>query len=198
MDIEGLGEEIVARLVDSGMVADVSDFYRLSESNLAALDMGRVKQDGTPVVLGEAVAAKIVTNIEASKYRPVARLLFGLGIRHVGATVAEQLAAAFGGLETLAAASAEELAATDGVGPVIAASIRTFFDNPDNLSVVRKLGEAGVRLADEHDGPVLEQTLSGLTFVLTGALERYSRDEAAGLLKRWGAKVASSVCKKTS
>ena len=90
------------------------------------------------------------------------------------------------------------MAATDGVGPVIAASVRTFFDNPDNLSVVRKLGEAGVRLADEQDGPELEQSLAGLTFVLTGALERYSRDEAAALLKQWGAKVASSVSKKTS
>lgn len=198
MDIEGLGEEIIARLLDSEIIADVADFYRLSHEQLAALDMGRTKQDGATVVLGDAVAAKLIANIEGSKERPVARLLFGLGMRHVGATVAERLAGAFGGVESLAQASAEELAATEGVGPVIAASVRTFFDNPDNRAVVVKLGEAGVRLADEVDHSLPEQTLSGLTFVLTGALERYSRDEAAELLKRRGAKVASSVSKKTS
>lgn len=198
MDIEGLGEEIIARLLHAGMVADVADFYRLSQQDLAGIDMGRTKQDGTPVLLGDAVAAKIIASIDASRERPVARLLFGLGIRHVGATVAEGLSAAFGGLERLAQASAEELAATDGVGPVIAASVRTFFDNPDNQAVISKLKDAGVRLVDELDESLPEQTLAGLTFVLTGALERYSRDEAGALLKRRGAKISSSVSKKTS
>ncbi len=198
MDIEGLGEEIVGRLVDAGVVRDVADFYRLSHDDLAALDMGRVKQDGSPVVLGDTMARKIIANIEASKDRPVARLLFGLGIRHVGATVAEQLSARFGGLERLAAASIEDLADTEGVGPTIAASVRAFFDNPDNVVVVRRLGESGVRMIDPRTGPDVAPTLAGLTFVLTGTLERYSRDEAGAALKRRGAKVSSSVSKKTS
>ncbi len=198
MDIEGLGEEIVARLIDSGLVRDVADFYSLDAAALAVLDTGRVKKDGTPVVLGEVVAAKIAERIDASRHRPVARLLFGLGIRHVGATVAEALAAAFGSVDALAAASAEEIAGVEGIGPKIAASVRAFFDNPENLAVIERLREAGVSLADERTAPVREQTLAGLTFVLTGALSRFTRDEATAALKELGAKVASSVSKKTS
>lgn len=198
MDIEGMGEEIIARLVDEGLVADVSDFYRLSEERLAALPLGRVKKDGSPVVLGPVVAAKLVGSIEASKRRPLARLLFGLGIRHVGATVAEALADAFGSVDAIAAASAEDLAAVEGVGPVIAASVRAFFDNADNRALIERLKAAGVATSEERPAEMGEQPLSGLTFVLTGALSSMTREQAAEALKAMGAKVTDSVSKKTS
>ena len=117
MDIEGLGEEIIARLIDAGLVSDIADFYRLSAEQLAGVDMGRVKQDGEPVVLGPVVAAKLAERIDASRTRPLTRLLFGLGIRHVGASVAEVLADAFGSVDAIAAASAEEIAGVEGIGP---------------------------------------------------------------------------------
>lgn len=198
MDIEGLGDEIVGRLVEAGLVEGVADFYTLTHDALAGLDMGRIKQDGSPVVLGEAVADKIARNIEASKSRPLARLLFALGIRHVGSTVAEALAAEFGSLDVLAHATAESLAAVETVGPKIAASVRAFFDNPDNLIVIERLKQAGVSVADERLEPRRPQTLSGMTFVLTGALTRFTREQATAQLKELGAKVASSVSAKTS
>jgi DNA ligase (NAD+) len=194
VDIDGLGGEIATRLVDQGLLHDPA----LTAGTLASLDMGRMKQDGSPVLLGEVVAGKLVERIEASKHRPLAKALYGLGLRHVGSTVAEALATAFGSLDALAAAPADEIAAVEGVGPVIAASVRAFFDNPDNAAVVVKLAEAGVALADERRPPDRPQTLAGLTFVLTGALGRRTRDEAGTALKALGAKVSGSISKKTS
>jgi DNA ligase (NAD+) len=198
MDIDGLGYEITRRLVTQGLLHDVSDYYALTIEQLASLDTGRIKKDGTPVVLGEVVAAKIMANIEASRHRPLSRVLFGLGIRHVGSTVAEALTARFSSIEAIASATFEELAAVDGIGPVIAGSLRAFFDNPDNLDVIGRLGDRGVELAEVRAVPARPQTLAGLTFVLTGALEGYTREQAGDALKALGAKVASSVSKKTS
>ena len=121
-DIEGLGDEIVMRLVDGGLVEDAAGFYTLTRSELAGLDMGRRRQDGTPVLLGDVVAEKIIANIDGSRARPLAKLLFGLGIRHVGATVAEALVGAFGSVPAMMTASSDSLAEVDGVGPKIAAS----------------------------------------------------------------------------
>jgi len=199
LDIEGLGYEIVGRLVEAGLVRDVSDFYALDFETLAVLDLGRFKKDGTPVVLGPIVAAKIAANIDASRDRPLARVLYGLGIRHVGSTVSEQLARAFRSLEALQKASEDEIASADGVGPIIAASVAAFLRNPDNLAVLERLRERGVRLSDE--GRVAEArpaTLAGLTFVLTGGLEAFTRDSATEALKGLGAKVSGSVSAKTS
>jgi DNA ligase (NAD+) len=198
VDIDGLGSEIAARLADQGLLHDPADFYALGAEKLAGLDMGRLKQDGTPVLLGETVAAKLVERIEESKRRPLAKVLYGLGLRHVGSAVAEALAAAFSSLDALAASPVDEIAAVEGVGPVIAASVRAFFDNPDNVAVVAKLRAAGVSLSQERTAPARPQTLAGRTFVLTGALERRTRDEAGGALKALGAKVSGSVSKKTS
>ena len=197
-DIDGLGNEIAGRLVETGLLHDVADFYALTGEQLARLDMGRVKQDGTPVLLGSAVAAKLIATIEASKTRPLARLLFGLGIRHVGSTVAEALAGAFGSIGALATAPADTIAAVDGVGPVIAASVRAFMDNPDNAAVLEKLAAAGVKLAEERSAPTRPRTLTGMTFVLTGVLSAYTRDEAGAALKALGARISSSVSKKTT
>ncbi len=198
LDVDGMGFEIVSRLVESGLVHDVADYYSLTFEQLAGLDLGRVKKDGTPQLLGETVAAKLVASIDASRNRPLARLLFGLGIRHVGSTVAEALAAAFGSLDDLLGASDEELARVEQVGPKIAESVRAFADNPENIAIVRRLQVAGVSTTEERRAPERPQTLAGTTWVLTGALERYTRDEAGAALKALGAKVAGSVSKKTS
>lgn len=202
LDIDGMGEEIVSRLVESGRVADVADYYSLSEEELASLDMGRVKADGEPVRLGHTVAKKLVAAIEASKGRTFARVLFGLGIRHVGKTTAEAIAAAYPSMDALAAAGEDELAGIYGVGPKVAHGMWLFFRTPDNVSVIERLRAAGVTMADEAAAPGEEvpQVLAGLTFVLTGTLTHsgMTRDEAGARLKAMGAKVSGSVSKKTS
>ena len=202
LDIDGMGEEIVSRLVESGRVADVADYYSLSEEELASLDMGRVKADGEPVRLGHTVAKKLVAAIEASKGRPFARVLFGLGIRHVGKTTAEAIAAAYPSMDALASAGEDELAAIYGVGPKVAHGMWLFFRTPDNVSVIERLRAAGVTMADEAVavGEEVPQVLAGLTFVLTGTLAHagMTRDEAGARLKAMGAKVSGSVSKKTS
>ena len=202
LDIDGMGEEIVSRLVESGRVADVADYYSLSEDELAAIDMGRVNKDGEPIRLGHTVAKKLVAAIEASKGRPFARVLFGLGIRHVGKTTAELLAGAFPSMEALAAAGEDELAGINGVGPKMAHGIWLFFRTPDNVSVIERLRAAGVAMAAEvmEVDEAVPQVLAGLTFVLTGALAAsgMTRDEAGARLRAMGAKVSGSVSKKTS
>jgi len=199
LDIEGLGYEIIGRLIETGLVSDVADFYALDAETLAALYMGRVKQDGSPVVLGPVMAAKLMANVEASKDRPLSRVLFGLGIRHVGSTVSGLLARVFVSIDALIVAGEDEIAQVEGVGPKIAAGVVEFFANEDNHAVIEHLRDLGVRMSDEGlRGEVRAPTLAGLTFVLTGALDRYTRDEATAELKAWGAKVSSSVSKKTS
>ena len=200
MDIEGLGDEIVGRLVESGLVADVADFYHLTEFDLATLDMGRVKQDGEPVRLGEVMARKLLASIQESKGRPFARVLFGLGMRHVGRTTAEAIVQGFPSMDALRAATEEQLANVDGVGGVIAKSVVAFLNTPDNIQVIDRLARHGVSMAVETTDDELPQTLAGLTFVLTGSLVQsgMTRTEAGDLLKARGAKVSGSVSKKTS
>jgi DNA ligase (NAD+) len=199
-DIEGLGTETIAALISAGLTHNVADFYDLDFASLRDLGLGRRLKDGSEQVFGEVMATKVLANIEASKRRLFARLLFGLGIRHVGATVSETLTARFHSIAALAAATEEELSALDGVGPRIAHAIRTFFDLPENTAVIARLLVAGVAL--EVDEATLaaarEPTLAGLTFVLTGALQHYTRDAAGTALKALGAKTSSSVSKKTS
>lgn len=202
MDIDGMGEEIVARLVESGRLSDVADYYTLDEVELSLLDMGRVNKDGEAIRLGKTVAAKLVSAIDQSRDRALSRVLFGLGMRHVGKTTAEALAASYRSMDELRAASEEDLAAVEGIGPKIARSVYLFLRTPDNIAVIDRLRAHGVRLADHaaEDGDKLPQTLAGLTFVLTGTLVQsgMTRDEAGAALKARGAKVSSSVSKKTS
>ncbi len=202
MDIDGMGEEIVARLIACGRMTDVADYYSLDAVELSLLDMGRVTKQGDTVRLGSVIAEKLVAAIEASKSRGLARVVFGLGIRHVGKTTAEQLVAAFPSIDALAAAEVEELAAIEGIGEVIAKSVHTFFRMEDNLAVIERLRRFGVvlevvRSAEDEE---LTQTLAGLSFVLTGSLVEsgMTREQAAEQLKARGAKVSSSVSKKTS
>lgn len=200
MDIDGMGEEIVARLVESGRLTDVADYYNLSEYDLATLETGRTNKEGGPVHLGSTIAAKLVASIEASKARPFGRVLFGLGIRHVGKTTGAQIAAAYPSMDALMQASEEDLAAIDGVGGIIAKSIRAFLETPDNREVIHRLGMLGVRMEDVRtEGEDVPQTLAGITFVLTGSLVEsgMTRDEAGSRLKAMGAKVSGSVSKKT-
>ena len=203
MDIDGMGEEIIGRLIESGRVTDVADYYTLDVVELSMLDMGRVNKDGAPIRLGETVAKKLVAAIDESRTRPLARPLFGLGIRHVGKTMAEALAAAFPSIDALMAASEEELAAVEGVGPKIAHCVYLFFRTPDNVAVIERLRKHGVSLEDDVRAAAedaLPQTFAGLTFVLTGSLTQsgMTRDEAGAALKARGAKVSGSVSKKTS
>ncbi len=199
MDIDGLGDELVNRMVEQGVLTDVADFYdRLTEDTLADLWTGRMSVAGEKIVVGKTIAAKIMAQVEESKGRGLARVLFGLGIRHVGASVAAALAKRFGSMEALAAASEEDIALVEGIGPKIAQSLHDFLQVPRNLAVVERLRKAGVMLEEEVTEPVRPQTLAGLTFVLTGTLETLKRTDAGNALKELGAKVSGSVSKKTN
>lgn len=201
MDIDGMGEEVVARLVYAGRLSDVADYYTLDEVELSQVNMGRVNKQGEAICLGQTVAKKLVAAIQVSKTRPFARALFGLGIRHVGKTVAELLCAHYVSIEELIRASEDELVTIEGVGPKIARSVSLFLHTPDNLKVIGRLQSRGVILENAVSAKEeLPQPLAGLSFVLTGSLETsgMTRDEAAARLKAQGAKVSSSVSKKTS
>lgn len=186
MDIEGLGEKLVDQLVDAHLVRSPADLYRLGLSQLAALER-----------MAEKSAQNIVDAIEKSKSTTLARLLFALGIRHVGEATAKDLARHFGGLDALLAAGEAGFATVRDVGPVVAASLASFLRQPHNLEVIAQLRACGVHW--EECAPVAEAPgpLAGKIFVLTGALSAFSRDEARERLEALGAKVAGSVSKKT-
>ena len=184
MDIEGLGYQTIQALADRGWVKDVADIYTLTRDQLAQL---------------EGFAAKSIDNlmasIEKSKSRPLGSLLNALGIRHLGGTMAHQVAAEVGSLQRLEDMSEEDLVALEGIGPVIARSIATFLAQDRNVQVIEKLRAAGVdpkERTKKTDGP-----LAGKTFVITGSLEGFSRDEATTAIKERGGKVTSSVSKRT-
>ena len=200
MDIDGLGDEIVSRMVEQGLLTDVADFYdKLTEEALSEVSCGRQTVDGDDIVVGKTIAAKVMAQVNESRGRGLARVLFGLGIRHVGANVARTLATHFRSMQALMTAAPEDIAAIDGVGPKIAASVHEFFSVKKNVAVVERLREAGVVLEEEEvEEPDAPQTLAGLTFVLTGTLQNYKRTEAAKLLEAMGAKCTGSVSKKTS
>lgn len=199
MDIDGLGDEIVSRMVEQSLLTDVADFYdKLTEEALSEVSCGRQTVDGDDIVVGKTIAAKVMAQVNESRGRGLARVLFGLGIRHVGANVARALATHFRSMQALMTAAPEDIAAIDGVGPKIAASVHEFFSVKKNVAVVERLREAGVVLEEEVEEPDAPQTLAGLTFVLTGTLQNYKRTEAAKLLEAMGAKCTGSVSKKTS
>ena len=187
MDIDGLGDKIVDALVESGRVKDIADLYRLSLSDIATLPR-----------MAEKSAQNLLDALEASKNADLARFLFGLGIRHVGEATAKALVRHFGRLESIMIASLDALLAVPDVGPVVALSIQTFFQQPAQRDMVYAIQALGVRWA-EHEGlaDMAALPLSGVTVVLTGTLPTLSRDEAKALLEAKGAKVAGSVSKKT-
>jgi DNA ligase (NAD+) len=203
MNIEGLGESLIAQLISSGLVSDYADVYALNEATLASLTSTSARADGKAIErrFGEKNAAKVVGQIERSRTNDLWRLIYGLGIRHVGERAAQVLADAFGSMDALGAATVEQLHAAPEIGPVLAASVRNWFDEPRNRRLVERLRAAGVRMevppearaARRTDGP-----LTGKTYVLTGTLESMSRDDATLALERLGAKVAGSVSRKTT
>lgn len=201
LDIEGFGEEIIGRLLDAGLVTDVADFYHLTEPQLATLDMGRTNKEGAAIVLGSLMAKKLLDEVEKSKHRDFARVVFGLGIRHVGRTTADRLVAVFPSMAQLMEASVEELAAVDGVGSVVAESTYRFLRTPDNIRVIERLRQRGVTMERELARlGTRPQPLAGLSFVLTGSLVKsgLTREEASEQLRALGARVMSSVSSRTS
>ncbi len=188
MDIEGLGEERVRQLVHAGLIEDAGDLYRLTQDQLVALER-----------MGEISARNLLSAIEDSKTRPLARVIVALGIRHAGPTAAAALARRFRSLDAIMDASTESLVEVDGVGGVIAESLQTWFAVPTNRALVEKLRAAGVVLeGPEPEQPDVEPTLAGLTFVLTGGLERRTREETEAEITARGGRVTGSVSKKTS
>lgn len=221
MDVDGLGDELIDKMIEAGLLRDVADFYTLDADAIAALDTGRTyaKDDkkkgvvaGDPIKVGHTIAGKVMDELVRSKAQPLSRVLFALGIRHVGKSVAEVLAQRFLTIDALAAASEEDIAACEGIGPKIATSVREFLSVPENLEVLQRLREAGLALEENLGVAVAQaaqetgvdadlaagQPLDGLTFVLTGTLVNRTRDEAGAALKLLGAKVSGSVSKKTS
>ena len=204
MDIEGVGDKLVERLLSEGLIRDAADLYQLKASQLAVLDR-----------LGEKSASNIVRAIEASKKRPAARVLFALGIPHVGAENAELLIHHFGSIAALKEASAEEISQVPGIGPVIAQSVYEFFRDPRNLDLLARLEKAGVitearpgeRAAARLEvggagglaeaGPSGQGPLAGKTFVLTGTLPHLTREQATELIEAAGGRVTGSVSSKT-
>jgi DNA ligase (NAD+) len=185
MDIEGLGERLVDQLVDSGMVETPADVYSLVPGQLAELER-----------MGEKSAENLVEALEKSKHTTLERFVYALGIRNVGESTARDLARHFGSLERLLAADAETLEQVPEIGPVVARSIRQFFDEPHNREVIRKLRAAGVRWKEGAGTPARAPS-EVKTFVLTGTLPNITRDEARARIEAAGHKVAGSVSKKT-
>jgi DNA ligase (NAD+) len=185
MNIDGLGEKIVDQLVDKGLVKDVADLYRLDSGTLANLER-----------MAEKSAQNLLDEIEASTKNGLAELIYALGIRFVGERTGQLLADHFGSLEELAAASEEELLEVEEVGPKVAASIAEFFSEPANKKLINRLRNAGVKLTEERKAPK-DTRLAGKTFVFTGALAKYSREQAGEVVASLGGKVVSSVSKKT-
>jgi DNA ligase (NAD+) len=187
LDIEGLGEKLVDQLVEADLVRSPADLFALTQTALAGLERMGVKS-----------ASNILEAIERSKRTTLARFLFALGIREVGEATAAALAQHFGAIEPLLDADLDTIQRVPDVGPVVAAHIRAFFDDPLNRQLVNDLQAAGVTWPAPSRQAVGEQPLAGLSFVLTGSLEAMSREAAEEALRALGAKTASSVSRKTS
>ena len=187
MDIEGLGDKLVDQLVDANVIRTLPDLYRLGLTSLIALDR-----------MAEKSAQNVLAALEKSKQTTLPRFLFGLGLRHVGEATAKDLARHFGTLDAIMDASVEQLLQVPDVGPVVAQSLHTFFQQPHNREVVEQLRACGVTWPEGAPAERAPQVLAGKTVVLTGTLPTLSRDAAKDMLEAAGAKVAGSVSKKTS
>ena len=185
MDIESLGVKQLAQLLATGKIKDVADLYLLNKADMFAMER-----------MGDILAEKLLRSIEASKTQPLSRLLFGLGIRHVGRNTAKILAKRFASLDDLASCSVEQLLAIHEIGDKVAESIVDYFSNPEKVLLLEKLKQAGVdprgEVIIQQDGP-----LTGKTFVITGTLSKWSRKEAEELVEQLGGRASGSVSKKT-
>jgi DNA ligase (NAD+) len=191
-DIEALGYEAAVALLDARVVADEGDVFDLNEDSLAEVELFRTKA-------GElsANARKLLANLDVAKDRPLWKVLVALSIRHVGPTAAQALAREFGSVERIEQATEEELADVDGVGPTIAHATREWFEVAWHREIVEKWRRAGVRMEEERDESI-PRNLEGLSIVVTGSLDGFSRDEAKEVIMARGGKAAGSVSKKTA
>jgi DNA ligase (NAD+) len=190
MNIEGLGESLIAQVIKAGLVHDYADVYALTPDALERLER-----------MGKKSAAKVMAQIENSRANELWRLIYGLGIRHVGERASQVLARAFGSMDALCAASIEQLQQTPDIGPVLAESVRSWLDEPRNRQLIDRLRAANVNMEvpeEERAAAELPGPLTGKTYVITGTLESMSREQATAALERLGAKVAGSVSKKTT
>lgn len=186
MDIEGLGAETVDQLVDAGLLRGLADIYRLQKEQLVPLER-----------MGEQSVNNLLLGIDASKARGMARLLTGLGIRHVGETVADTLTARFANVAELRVAPEEKIASIPGIGPERAGSIRAWFDDDANAGLVDELANMGLDMQAPPRPAQEEQLLAGKTLVVTGTLEKFDRTEVERLIRELGGKASGSVSKKT-
>ena len=202
MNIEGLGESLIQQIIEQGLVRDYADLYALTVPQLAGLTSTSTRADGTAISrrFGEKNAAKVVAQIIKSKQNELSRLIYGLGIRHVGERAAQVCAHAFGSMSALRTASAADLERVPEIGPVLAESIRSWLEEPRNQAQLDRLAEAGVRfdVPDTRRRTSVDGPLAGHTYVLTGTLATMSREEATAAIESRGGKVASSVSKKTT
>lgn len=182
MDCEGVGPALVDQLVGRGLVKDAADLYSLKQHDLTHLEG-----------IAEKSSRNIMNALASSTDRDFARVIYGLGIRHVGYTTAQLLAESMGNMDRLQSASMEELSKTEGIGPVVASSIRAFFDDPKNRRLLEKLRKAGVRMESQKK-PVVGP-LSGKMFVFTGELESMSRPDAQAIVESKGGRSIDSVTK---
>jgi DNA ligase (NAD+) len=185
MDIEHLGERTAAELLDRNLIADPADIFFLTPEALGQLPNFKDRS-----------IANLQSAIEAAKDRPIDRLLYGFGIRHVGASAARALADSFGSIDRIAAAPVEEIAAVEGVGDVIAGAVRGFFDRPETTQIIDKLRRAGVRMEETRErrtGPLI-----GKTFVITGTLAALSREAAKEKIEALGGKMTSGLSARTN
>ena len=203
MNIEGLGESLIAQLLEQELVRDYADVYALKAETLAALTSTSLRSDGKEIQrrFGEKNAAKVIAEIERSRTNELWRVIYGLGIRHIGERAAQVVARAFGSLDALCAATVEQLQQTQEIGPVLAESLRSWLDEPRNRTLVDRLRDAGIRMEvppEERVARDAEGPLKGKTYVLTGTLASMSRELATAAIERLGGKVTGSVSKKTT
>ena len=186
MDIDGLGENLVEQFIEKGLIENIADIYTLTFEDIASL-----KKNGTKF------AQNLIDAINDSKNRPFYKLITALGIRHIGAKSAKTIAKHFKNIENLMNAEVEEIAGLEDVGQIMAVSIYEFFKGDQTIDLINKLRDAGVNMEDEEQTQA-DLKFEGLTFVLTGSLDNYTREEAGEIIERLGGKVSSSVSKKTS
>jgi len=187
MNIDGLGENIIAQLQEKNLISNIADIYDLTFEQIASLKKN-----------GKKFAQNLIDSINKSKENELYRLITALGIRHVGVKAAKVLARKYKSIDNLANASFESLSQTEDVGEIVANSIREFFLQDQTIHLLKRLKEAGVNTEDLNSNELTDKRFAGKTFVLTGSLENFSRDEAGDIIEKFGGKVSGSVSKKTS
>ena len=186
MNIDGLGENIIGVLLDKKMISNIADIYDLKFEDIASLKKN-----------GKKFAQNLVNSINASKENDLYRLITALGIRHVGVKAAKILAKRYENMDNLAEATVESLSMVEEIGPIVANSIREFFEQDQTKDLLKRLKDAGVNMQRQKEEDE-DDRFAGKTFVLTGTLDKYSREEASNLIEKFGGKTSSSVSKKTS